>query len=68
LQFFLKATQLEQMKMDYAYANNQRKVTMEIIEQKEKVSKLEPNSKDIQKPLQILLGLHYIPLNHSVSW
>ncbi|OWF41408.1 Structural maintenance of chromosomes protein 6 [Mizuhopecten yessoensis] len=33
--FFLKATQLEQMKMDYSMANEQKEITREIIEKKE---------------------------------
>jgi len=37
LQFFLKATQLEQMKMDYNMANEQREITKDIINRKEQV-------------------------------
>lgn len=33
--FFLKATQLEQMKIDYSMANEQKEITREIIEKKE---------------------------------
>lgn len=38
LQFFLKATQLEQMLLDYTRANEQREITKEIIEKKQQVT------------------------------
>ena len=38
LQFFLKATQLEQIKEEYGKANGQKDITKEIIEQKQQVS------------------------------
>ena len=37
MQFFLKATQLEQMEFDYAQAHEQRQETMNIVESKTKV-------------------------------
>lgn len=36
-QFFLKATQLEQMLLDYTRANEQREITKEVIEKKQQV-------------------------------
>lgn len=38
LQFFLKATQLEQTKQDYVAAEESKRVAAEVMKQKEKVS------------------------------
>ncbi|XP_064625837.1 structural maintenance of chromosomes protein 6-like isoform X2 [Lineus longissimus] len=56
--FFLKATQLEQMKLDYAYANDQRENTMEIISRKEKmIPQLEKEVQEWQQKFKAVLGL-----------
>ncbi|XP_041357126.1 structural maintenance of chromosomes protein 6-like isoform X2 [Gigantopelta aegis] len=72
--FFLKATQLEQMRIDYSAANEQKAITMEIISQKEKtLPSLEREVLEWEQKFKALDALEELrdkvkKLKHEMAW
>ncbi|XP_074643898.1 structural maintenance of chromosomes protein 6-like isoform X2 [Tubulanus polymorphus] len=72
--FFLKATQLEQMKLDYTYANEQKDITLDIISNKEKMlPELEREVEDWEQKFRAICSLDDLKLKvdqlrNEVAW
>ncbi|WAR24321.1 SMC6-like protein [Mya arenaria] len=74
IQFFLKATQLEQIKEDYDRANDHKNITTEIINQKvEQMPKLEKEVLTWERKFKSLTAIDDLKvkikrLNHELAW